>query len=84
MHNRDFLFDFLGCRDKALSRLKHDVCYAYTGLFKNRYKQEAQQSNVVQCFLTGWMVHPRVNEIFTRVTAKEGWMKLQFRIFCIL
>jgi len=25
-----------------------------------------------QCFLTGWMVHPRVNEIFARVNERKG------------
>jgi len=43
--------------------------------------------HIVQRFLTGWMVHPRVNEIFAKVNTRrgmnEGWMKFLFLIFCI-
>ena len=41
-----------------------------------------------QCFSTGRMVHPRMNEIFARVNEKtgvnEGWVNFLLLSFCIL
>ena len=38
-----------------------------------------------QCFLTGWMIHPRVNKIVARLNETSGvnerWMKFMFLIF---
>jgi len=47
-----------------------------------------EQESLEQCFLTGWMLHPRVNESFATVNKirgmNEGCMKFLFLIFCIL
>ena len=41
-----------------------------------------------QCFLTGWMVHLRVNKIFSGMNERrgvgEGWIYFLFSIICIL
>ena len=52
------------------------------------YQKRSGDVILGQCFLTGWMVHPRVNEIFARVNetrgVNKGWMKFLFLILCVL
>ena len=53
------------------------------------YCEEHFGCTLQQCFLTGWMVHSRVNEISARVNERrwvnEGWMSfLLLRFFILL
>ena len=61
---------------------EHQSKWKYNGIIADQCKQKVvlchiglvrdHRGHLVQCFLIGWMVHPRVNKIFAGVNQPKG------------